>query len=108
MQRHAIITDGKNAFFSSLSHYHSGNFDVTLSCRGNEASRLLGGHHMPVSIDNGHSLIVTSEFEDNDVENLSPGSPPEAVLWRRGQLLGRGAFGSVWLALREKVSASNS
>ncbi len=51
--------------------------------------------------------IPTTSVLGNDGYKDSLDSP-EAVLWRRGPLLGKGAFGSVWLALQENVSIINT
>ncbi len=75
--------------------------DVTKNDHSSGGTSNSSSHHVPLDIDH-RSISLTSEFGNNgDEDSLDS---PEAVLWRRGQLLGKGAFGSVWLALNEKVS----
>ncbi len=71
--------------------------DVTKNDHSSDETSIL----RPLDIDH-RSLSLISELGNNGDED-SLGSV-EAVRWRRGQLLGKGTFGSVWLALKEKVS----
>ncbi len=89
------------SFFVRLTMIHlgGGDLDAMKSYNGSETSYL--SSHIPLLDIDHRSQTITSEFGSNEDSS----SPIEAVKWRRGQLLGKGGFGSVWLALREKVSS---
>ncbi len=85
--------------------YLGGDLGAMKINNGNETP-YLSVRTSPFAIDHEHRTQTRTQTQTRTTEFGSNGDYStfvEAVKWRRGQMLGKGAFGSVWLALREKV-----